>query len=67
MTKKISKIVDNKKIKIRILNSSKKEIKSQKLNYQKIIKDLKWKQEINLNQGLRKTIEWYKKYINYFN
>lgn len=67
MTKKISKIVDNKKIKIRILNSSKKEIKSQKLNYQKIIKDLKWKQEINLNQGLRKTIEWYKRYINYFN
>ena len=67
MTKKISKIVDNKKIKIQILNSSKKEIKFQKLNYQKIVKDLKWKQEIDLNQGLRKTVEWYKRYINYFN
>ena len=56
----LSKIVDNKKPKIRVLNSSKKEIKTQKLNYKKIIKDLKWKQNTNLTQGLKKTIAWYK-------
>lgn len=67
MTKKVSKIIDNKKRKIKILNSSKKEISSQKLNYKKIVKDLKWSQKTDLNQGLKKTVEWYKKYINYFN
>ena len=67
MTKKVSKIIDNKKPKIKILNSSKNEIASQKLNYKKIVKELKWKQKIDLDSGLRKTVEWYKKYINYFN
>jgi len=67
MTKKVSKIIDKKKPKIKILNSSNKEIRSQKLNYKKIIKELNWKQNTDLNQGLRKTINWYKKYINYFN
>ena len=67
MTKKVSKIVDNKKPKIKILNSSKNEIASQKLNYKKIVKELGWKQKVDLNNGLRKTVEWYKKYINFFN
>jgi CDP-glucose 4,6-dehydratase len=67
MTKKVSKIVDNKKPKIKILNSSKNEIASQKLNYKKIVKELGWKQKVDLNNGLRKTVEWYKKYNNFFN
>ena len=67
MTKKVSKIVDNKKPKIKILNSSKNEIASQKLNYKKIVKELGWKQKVDLNNGLSKTVEWYKKYNNFFN
>ena len=66
MTKKISKLVDNQNPKIKILNFSKNEITSQKLNYTKISKELKWKQNTNLNDGLKKTVDWYKKYINYF-
>ena len=67
MTKKVSKIVDYKTPKLKILNSSKKEINSQKLNYKKIVKELKWKQNTNLEEGLKKTVEWYKKHIDYFN
>jgi nucleoside-diphosphate-sugar epimerase len=66
MTKKVSKIVDNKKPKIKILNLSKNEITSQKLNYRKILKELKWKQKIDLNNGLKKTVQWYKKHISLF-
>ena len=67
MTKKVSKIVDYKTPKLKILNSSKKEINSQKLNYKKIVKELKWKQNTNLEEGLKKTVEWYKKHIDYVN
>lgn len=67
MTKKVSSIIDNKKVNLKILNLSKNEIFSQKLNYKKIVKELKWKQKINLNTGLKKTVEWYKTYINFFN
>ena len=66
MTNKVSKIVDDKKPKIKILNLSKNEIISQKLNYKKIIKELKWKQKIDLNNGLKKTVQWYKKHISLF-
>ena len=66
MTNKVSKIVDNKKANLKILNSSKNEISFQKLNFTKIKKELNWSQKVDLNIGLKKTIEWYKSYINLF-
>ena len=44
-----------------IQNKSKKEIKVQKLNDNKIRKELKWKQSVSMKAGLIKTIKWYKK------
>lgn len=49
-----------------VSNKSKKEIKNQKLNFRKISKDLKWKPLVNLDKGLNKTINWYKKNILLF-
>ena len=49
-----------------IMNKSKQEINFQKLNDKKIKKDLKWKQQISLNAGLIKTIDWYKKNFKLF-
>lgn len=66
MINKISKIIKQKHIKIKILNSSKKEILSQKLNYKKIQKELKWKQIVNLEDGLKNTLKWYTSNINFF-
>ena len=66
MTNKVSKIVDNKKANLKILNTSKNEISFQKLNFTKIKKELNWSQKVDLNIGLKKTIEWYKTYINLF-
>ena len=66
ITNKVSKIVDNKKANLKILNSSKNEISFQKLNFTKIKKELNWSQKVDLNIGLKKTIEWYKTYINLF-
>ncbi len=66
MIKKISKLNKNKKIKIKVLNTSKKEITSQKLNYKKISKELGWKQKVNLDDGLQKTYNWYKEHIHFF-
>ncbi len=65
MIKKISFHL-KKDIKLKIVNNSKKEIRSQKLNYKKISKELKWKQKVNLDVGLQRTVEWYRKYINFF-
>ena len=44
-----------------IQNKSKKEIKVQKLNDNKIRKELKWKQSVSMKAGLVKTIKWYEK------
>ena len=66
MIKRISKLNKNKKIKIKVLNSSKKEILSQKLNFSKISKELGWKQNVNLDNGLKKTFEWYRNHIHFF-
>ena len=43
-----------------IKNVSKAEIKNQRLNFNKIKKEIKWKPLISLEQGLKKTINWYK-------
>ena len=51
------------KINYYIANSSKKEIKNQKLNFSKISKELGWKPKTNLDVGLSKTIDWYQQNI----
>ena len=42
-----------------IMNKSKQEINFQKLNDNKIKRDLGWKQKVSLKSGLFKTIRWY--------
>lgn len=64
LVKMILNIINNKKTKIIVKNYSKNEIKFQKLNYNKIKKELKWKQKINMNEGLKDTIDWYKQHLN---
>ena len=54
---KLMKVTSNYKIK----NFSKSEINNQRLNYNKIRKELNWKPIHNLDQSLSKTIDWYKK------
>jgi nucleoside-diphosphate-sugar epimerase len=61
MIKSISYHFKEQKIKSKIINNSKKEISFQKLNYSKIVKELKWKQKISLMEGLKITVDWYKK------
>jgi dTDP-D-glucose 4,6-dehydratase len=46
-------------LKPKILNFSKREIQFQKLNFNKIRKELKWKQTVSMIVGLKLTIEWY--------
>ena len=65
MIKKIS-LFFNDEIKLNVTNSSKREISFQKLNYKKITNELKWNQKTNLDIGLKKTVDWYKKYKSYF-
>ncbi len=60
LTNKITKLM-NVNIKPKILNKSKIEIPSQKLNYSKIKKELKWRPKTKINEGLKNTIEWYRK------
>lgn len=62
LVKKIAEHFPKNQIKINIKNSSIKEIYSQKLNYKKISKELEWEPKINLDEGLKKTIKWYKKF-----
>ena len=59
LIKKIYKIMNTKENYI-IKNVSKAEIKNQRLNYNKIKKEIKWKPLISLDSGLKKTINWYK-------
>ena len=60
LTNKISKLMDV-SIKPKILNKSKIEIPSQKLNYSKIKKELNWEPKTKINEGLINTIKWYRK------
>jgi CDP-glucose 4,6-dehydratase len=67
LVQKIGQYFPEKKIKINIKNSSRKEINFQKLDYSKISKELNWKPITNLNEGFLKTIKWYTKHKNLFN
>ena len=59
-------LMKRKDLKPIILNKSKKELKLQKLNDNKIRKELGWKQSITINKALSKTINWYKENRNLF-
>jgi len=55
----------NQKANYEIKNYSKSEIKNQRLNYNKIIKELKWRPIFKLNESIYKTVDWYKKNLKY--
>ena len=59
IVKKILKIMKKEKLKPVIQNSSKLELKVQKLNYNKIMKDLKWSQKVDMENGIKETVKWY--------
>ena len=63
---KIASILKIKKKCYIIKNNSKREIKNQRLNYNKIKKELNWKPKTSLKDGLEKTIDWYKDNIKDF-
>ena len=65
LAKLILKLLRKSYLKPKILNYSKKEIKFQKLNFNKILKELKWKQVTSMNSGLKLTIDWYIKNYKY--
>ena len=52
-------LMKKKHLKPIIMNKSKQEINFQKLNDNKIKRDLGWKQKVSLKSGLFKTIKWY--------
>ena len=62
----IKKILNKSHLKPIILNNSKIEIKRQKLNYKKIKRELKWYPKVNITQGLKKTILWYRNNLSLF-
>ena len=64
--KLITIMINKKEIYPIIKNNSKIEIYRQKLNYTKIKRDLKWAPKSNFKESLNKTIEWYKKNIDFF-
>ena len=59
-------LMKRKDLKPVILNKSKKELTFQKLNDNKIRKELKWKQSITIKKALNKTINWYKEHKDLF-
>jgi len=65
MVKKIYNLT-GKKPDYKILNQAKYEIKHQYLDSTKVRRALHWKPFLNLGQGLKKTIEWYKRYYGYY-
>ena len=62
----IVKKIKNNKLKPKINNNSRIEIKRQKLNYNKIYKDLRWKPIWKIEDAMSITIEWYKNNLKLF-
>ncbi len=56
--------LSHKKPNYKILNQAKYEIKCQYLSSQKARKILNWKPKYSLEEGLKKTINWYRDYFN---
>ena len=63
LTKKILKIMKREKLKPKILNEAKNEIKHQYLSAKKARKMLDWKPKYKLDDGLKETISWYKQFF----
>ena len=51
----------NKKTNYVIFFFSKSEIKNQRLNYNKIMRELNWRPIFNLDESISRTVNWYKK------
>ena len=65
LLKEISKLNHcGNELRYKIMNTAKYEIKEQFLASAKARRILGWKPRYNLDQGLRKTVEWYAKYFN---
>ena len=62
LEKLIIKIMDS-KLKPKILNEVKNEIPHQYLSAEKARKVLNWKPKFSLEDGLARTIDWYKKLL----
>jgi len=52
-----------KNVKPKILNEAKNEIQSQYLSAEKAKKVLGWSAKINMDEGLKETVQWYKEYL----
>jgi len=64
LTRKILHLMDNEKLKPTILNVAPHEIPHQYLDAGKARRLLNWKPAFALDEGLKKTIEWYKTFLN---
>jgi CDP-glucose 4,6-dehydratase len=65
---KLLKVIDNlsfcsKKLKYKIMDTAKYEIREQYLSSQKAHRILGWKPEHSLKEGLNQTAEWHKRYL----
>jgi CDP-glucose 4,6-dehydratase len=63
IVKAIQGLMGKEKLKPKILNTARGEIKDQYLNSKKARKLLNWKPKYTLEQGLKETIEWYKNFF----
>ena len=59
----ICKVTVGKKVSPKILNQAKAEIHSQHLDSGRARKELGWKSKVTLEEGLMRTVEWYKKFF----
>ena len=71
LIKKLLKIVKtnykiDRKVKIRFVTDRPGHDLRYAINSNKLMKNLNWKSKINLNEGLKKTFEWYSKNQEYF-
>ena len=71
LIKKLLKIVKtnykiDRKVKIRFVTDRPGHDLRYAINSNKLMKNLNWKSKINLNDGLKKTFEWYNKNQEYF-
>jgi CDP-glucose 4,6-dehydratase len=63
LVNKIIKLTKKESLKPRILNQASNEIREQYLSCEKANKLLNWKHGHSLDEGLKKTVDWYKKYF----
>lgn len=64
IVKSIQKIMKKEKLKPKILDIAKGEIKDQFLDSSKSKKLLNWQSQFQIEEGLKKTIKWYESYLN---